>query len=163
MGFVAALVVVAWPGGLGPGLVATGLGGAAATFFALEPIYSFQLRAPSDLVGLGLYAFVGIVISGLNESVRQQKNWFRETLASIGDGVIVTDKQGDVTFLNPVAEELTGWRLADALGPPVEDVFVACKEDGGAAVEKPCRKRLKNRPIEPLAKETPLPSTYGGE
>src|SRR5262249_22488875 len=44
-----------------------------------------------------------------DERLRNEREWFRTTLASIGDGVITTDTQGKVTFLNPVAELLTGW------------------------------------------------------
>ncbi len=45
------------------------------------------------------------------------------TLASIGDAVITTDGDGTVTFLNPVAEKLTGWALEEAVGLDVERVF----------------------------------------
>jgi len=46
----------------------------------------------------------------------EQREWFETTLGSIGDGVIATDIRGRVVFMNPVAEHLTGWRLADARG-----------------------------------------------
>jgi PAS domain S-box-containing protein len=45
-----------------------------------------------------------------------QPEWCRVTLASIGDAVITTDTEGQVTFLNPVAESLTGWTLEEATG-----------------------------------------------
>ncbi|MEY4079059.1 MAG: hypothetical protein RIS80_828, partial [Actinomycetota bacterium] len=45
------------------------------------------------------------------------------TLRSIGDGVLTTDLEGRVTRLNPVAERLTGWSTAAALGRPVEEIF----------------------------------------
>lgn len=50
------------------------------------------------------------------EELRQQSEWLRTTLANIGDGVITTDADGRVTFLNAVAEVLTEWSQADALG-----------------------------------------------
>src|SRR5690606_1157667 len=49
--------------------------------------------------------------------------WLRVTLSSIGDGVITTDDAGRVTFLNPVAQELTGWTQADAAGVSLQEVF----------------------------------------
>ena len=55
--------------------------------------------------------------------LRRQREWFRVTLASIGDAVIATDADARVTFLNPVAEALTGWSSAEAIGQSVEAVF----------------------------------------
>src|SRR5208337_3741631 len=52
----------------------------------------------------------------------EQREFFRVTLASIGDAVITTDTDGNVTFLNPVAEAMTGWKLDDAIGQPLEKV-----------------------------------------
>jgi len=57
--------------------------------------------------------------NGLRES---EKRW-AVTLASIGDAVIATDTGGRITFLNKVAELLTGWSMADAAGKPVQEVF----------------------------------------
>ncbi len=53
--------------------------------------------------------------------VQRQREWLRVTLQSIGDAVITTDAEGRVTSLNPVAEELTGWTMAEALNRPVLD------------------------------------------
>jgi CHASE3 domain sensor protein len=50
------------------------------------------------------------------------------TLRSIGDGVMVTDANGCVISLNPIAEELTGWTMAEAMNHPVEDVFCIFNE-----------------------------------
>ena len=52
------------------------------------------------------------------EALRKQSEWLRITLASIGDAVISTDAEGRVTFMNGVAEALTGWTQAEAVGPP---------------------------------------------
>ena len=52
------------------------------------------------------------------EALRKQSEWLRITLASIGDAVISTDAEGRVTFMNAVAEALTGWPQAEALGQP---------------------------------------------
>jgi PAS domain S-box-containing protein len=55
--------------------------------------------------------------------LRESERRFATTLHSIGEAVIATDSQGRVTFLNPVAEKLTGWSLAEAVGLALEDVF----------------------------------------
>ncbi len=55
--------------------------------------------------------------------LEQQKEWFRVTLTSIGDGVIVTDQEGRVVFMNHEAEKLTGWTAVESLLTPVSSVF----------------------------------------
>jgi PAS domain S-box-containing protein len=57
------------------------------------------------------------------ERLRRSEERFRVTLASIGDGVIATDTQGRVTFMNGVAESLTGWCQQDTLGVALEETF----------------------------------------
>lgn len=55
--------------------------------------------------------------------LEQQKEWFRVTLTSIGDGVIVTDKESRIVFMNHEAEKLTGWTSVEALLNPLATVF----------------------------------------
>jgi len=55
--------------------------------------------------------------------LEQQKEWFRVTLTSIGDGVIVTDKESRIVFMNHEAERLTGWSSVEALLNPLSTVF----------------------------------------
>jgi len=57
------------------------------------------------------------------EQLRRSREWFRVILASIGDAVLTTDTAGTVTFLNPVAAELTEWTVQDAVGRSARDVF----------------------------------------
>ena len=58
-----------------------------------------------------------------------QQEWFQVTLSSVGDGVIATDTSGRVQFINPTAEQLTGWKLAEAIGRPLSEVFVTLNEE----------------------------------
>ena len=63
------------------------------------------------------------------KTVADEKEQLAVTLASIGDGVITTDIEGTIQLLNPVAEELTGWTLADAVGRPLHKIFkVICQD-----------------------------------
>jgi two-component system cell cycle sensor histidine kinase/response regulator CckA len=59
-----------------------------------------------------------------------EHGWLRTVLAGMSDGVIATDRGGCVKYLNPVAEGLTGWALADALGRQIEEVYPLRTEDG---------------------------------
>jgi len=62
------------------------------------------------------------------EALAREKEHLAVTLASIGDGVVVTDTTGTITFINRVAETLTGWARADALGQKLDDVFKLADE-----------------------------------
>jgi diguanylate cyclase (GGDEF)-like protein/PAS domain S-box-containing protein len=57
------------------------------------------------------------------EELHKEKERAHVTLGSIGDGVITTDTGGDIEYMNTVAEESTGWKLEDARGKPIMDVF----------------------------------------
>ena len=57
-----------------------------------------------------------------DEALHEQQEWLRLTLSSIGDGVITIDNKGGVTFLNPVAQSLTGWTQEDAAGKSLDTV-----------------------------------------
>ena len=57
------------------------------------------------------------------EVLRKQSEWLRVTLSSIGDGVISTDAEGRVSFMNGVAEALTGWTRNEAMGQALDAVF----------------------------------------
>ena len=61
--------------------------------------------------------------SARSVELQQQKDLLNVTLSSIGDCVLVTDKESRITFMNPVAEEITGWKLKEAIGRPTTEVF----------------------------------------
>jgi PAS domain S-box-containing protein len=97
------------------------------------------------------------------ENLEQQKQWFEVTLASIGDGVITTNTEGRVTFLNPVAEALTGWTNAEAHSQPLENVFRIVNEDTLETVENPALRAMEEGVIFGLANHTRLISKSGKE
>jgi PAS domain S-box-containing protein len=66
--------------------------------------------------------------------------WFQITLSCIGDGVIASDREGRVKYLNPVAEKLTGWTLTDAVGEEIERVFHIVHEKTKTPFQQPVRK-----------------------
>ena len=82
------------------------------------------------------------------EALFREKESAQITLQSIGDGVITTDANSVIDYINPVAEELTGWRLEDAMGRPVEEVFRAFHEETCEPLENPLTVAIRRvRPI----------------
>ncbi|MGA2616098.1 MAG: PAS domain S-box protein [Thermoguttaceae bacterium] len=98
----------------------------------------------------------------------EQDRWrveeeIRATFYSIGDGVISTDAAGRVTRMNPVAEQLTGWSEAEALGRPSEQVFRVVNEDTRAKVDDPVGRVLREGTVLNLANHTLLIARDGTE
>jgi PAS domain S-box-containing protein len=86
-----------------------------------------------------------------NQELQQQREWFQVTLSSIGDAVITTDALGAVTFLNPIAEAMTGWTSAEAAGVPLSNIFSIIDEFTGVAVEHPVKTVLREGRIVRIA------------
>ena len=89
-------------------------------------------------------------------ALAEQRERFRVTLASIGDGVITTDRATHVTFMNPIAEALTGWSAREARGKPLDEVFRIINEDSRLPVSNPCDKVLRTGAVVGLANHTAL-------
>ena len=97
------------------------------------------------------------------EELHRQREWLSVTLASIGDAVIATDTGGRVTFMNPVAEALTGWKLTEAWQKPVRNVFHIINEDTRHEVENPVARVLQEGVTIGLANHTLLVRKDGTE
>ncbi len=91
------------------------------------------------------------------------REWFRVTLNSIGDGVIATDTAGQVTYLNPIAEGLTGWARGEAAGHAITEVFDIVNQETRQVVENPASRVLREGVIVGLANHTVLLSRNGLE
>src|SRR5437763_1264293 len=144
-------------GGLRPGLLATVLGAVGVTYFLLTPTFSLADYGLVDAFGLTLYLVTGVVISALNESLHRSRRRVtaaavklraadarsRVTLTSIGDAVIVADLNGRVTFINPVAEALTGWAADQAVGQPLDVVLPLFHERNQQPAESPLDRVLR--------------------
>ncbi len=96
-----------------------------------------------------------------DKEVRDQKEWFRVTLSSIGDAVITTDTNNTVTFMNPVAEDITGYSSEEAIGRPISHVFRIFNEITMAPAEIPVDRVLKEGFIIGLANHTGLVTKNG--
>jgi len=101
-------------------------------------------------------------MSGLHPDL-DSREWLRVTLSSIGDAVITTDREGRCTFLNPVAEKLTGWTSAEAAGVELTRVFHIVHQESREEVENPALRSLREGVIVGLANHTLLLARDGTE
>ncbi len=82
------------------------------------------------------------------EALFREKESAQITLRSIGDGVITTDDHNNVEYINPIAEELTGWKVDDASGRPVDEIFRGFHEETCEPLENPLAVAIRrNRSI----------------
>jgi len=96
-------------------------------------------------------------------ALAESRELLRVTLHSIGDAVITTDAQAHVTWLNPVAETLTGWSVDEAVGRPIGEVLQLLSEDTRHRVINPVETALAERRIVGLAHNTVLVARHGRE
>ena len=98
-----------------------------------------------------------------DEALHFQPEWCRAILASIGDAVITIDINGGVTFLNPVAQSLTGWTQDEAAGQPLDSVFRIINEESRQPVENPTIRAMREGVVIGLANHTLLIAKDGKE
>ncbi len=80
----------------------------------------------------------------IEQQLREREQWLATTLKSIGDGVITTDPQGLITFMNPVAEAILGWKQEEVLGKDLSQVFQTIHETTREAIANPVKLALQN-------------------
>jgi PAS domain S-box-containing protein len=125
------------------------------------------VTAAAGLVMVG--AFVWLLNRSLSARhkaaavIHEQRELFRTTLASIGDAVITTDTRGRVTFLNPVAQTLTGWKQEEAMDRPLLSVFNIVDEQTRQPAEDPASRALEKGAVIGLANHTLLIARDGSE
>jgi two-component system cell cycle sensor histidine kinase/response regulator CckA len=98
-----------------------------------------------------------------DSQLRKMEQWLAATLRSIGDGVLTTDEQARVTFLNPVAERLTGWKLMEAAGRTSAEVLSLVHRDTGEPVADPAQQAIAGSTLVTMPAHTALRSRYGRE
>jgi PAS domain S-box-containing protein len=97
------------------------------------------------------------------EALAAEKERLAVTLGSIGDGVIATDVEGRVIFINRTAEELSGWFQEEAIGQPLSEVFRIVHEKSRSHCENPVQKVLATGNVVALANHTVLIAKDGKE
>lgn len=102
--------------------------------YLTKPFQPRELRAAIE---------VALFKSGLEQQLRESEQWFAATLRCVGDGVVATNAEGRVRFLNPAAETLLGWSAGQALGRDVAEVVVLKDSHTGKPIECPARRALR--------------------
>src|SRR5436190_22065118 len=123
MFFFPSVVVAAAFGGWRAAVLAIVLASLATRWSFFEPLHSFSLPPGQAIAGLLTFVPVSLLMIGFIEGLHRERELLAVTLRSIGDAVVVTDARGCVTFLNPEAERLTGWKISDAKGKALSGVF----------------------------------------
>jgi PAS domain S-box-containing protein len=128
-------------------------------------IASIYLASVLATIGLALLAYHILREMSLREKhareIHAREEWFRVTLTSIGDAVIVTDESGRVAFMNPVAESLIGTRFARVKGRDISDVLAIFNEFTGAVSQDPVKKVMQEGKVVGLANHTVLKHADG--
>src|SRR5664279_1535743 len=160
--FLLFLVVVwlsAWYYGLIVGLVASGASALALLVFFFAGVTGFWQA------GARLGSFLGIagMIIWMTAEWRESRRVLASTLAGIGDAVLATDEHGRITFLNPVAEALTGWSGLEVRKKAVADVLRLGDERTRQAIDDPLLRALRERAMVATGEHIALISRSGAE
>jgi len=165
-----AVAAAVWLGGYRVAIPVALLGYAACLYLFIPPRGHLDLSLEADRVGLVAYLFTCTLIIVFGEAARvaqrrahERHEVFRVTIRSIGDAVITTDIEGQITSINGVAESLTGWSYGDALGQPLDRVFHIINEVTRQPVENPATRALRDGVVVGLANHTVLIKKDGTE
>ena len=123
-----------------------------------RPVEWFPDGQPSRIVGTDTDI---TSLKAVEAALAEEKERLRVTLQSIGDGVISTDGNGRVAFLNPIAEQMTGWSSVEAVGRRVEEVFVVVSEATGEPVADPVGEALQRQQLYYLNEDAVLVGRSG--
>jgi PAS domain S-box-containing protein len=119
------------------------------------------VQAMNDFTHHGVRVIAEAYLERKESELQAREDDLSTTLDSIGDAVVVTDADGRVVRMNPVAERLTGFGIADCRGGPLADVFRIEHEATGDVVESPVRRVLQEGVVVGLANHTVLVARDG--
>ena len=122
--------------------------------YILKP---FQEKELHTTIEIALYKH------GMERKLRESEQWLSTTLRSIGDAVITTDAEGYITFMNPIAQSLTGWKQEEAISKPLADVFKIIGEKTGETVENPVARVIEEGNVVGLGNHTLLVTKDGAK
>ncbi|HXD32700.1 MAG TPA: ATP-binding protein [Pyrinomonadaceae bacterium] len=161
---IIAMIASAWYLGLGPGLLLAIILELTLDYFT-RPSLNFRSGV---IIFNRMVLFTSVVWFASSrrtaqQRLQQQTESLRVTLASIGDAVIATNIDGLITFVNPVAEQITGWTTAEAATKPIHEVFKIINEESRARVNNPFETIKEKGQIVGLANHTVLITRDGRE
>ncbi len=122
--------------------------------YLIKPFSERELRITIEIA---LYKYE------IQQKLVNNEQWLTTILHSVGDGVITTDINQQITYLNPVAEQLTGWTFVEAIGQPIADVLKIVNETTRQSVANPVAKAIKTGEITSLDPNTLLIRQDGQE
>jgi two-component system cell cycle sensor histidine kinase/response regulator CckA len=143
--FLFAVFASAWYYGHVGGFSATALSTVALGVLLVELREPWYVSGPNLAALLLSFVAISMVATALVSGFHTSRSMLSATLSSIADGVVATDRDERVTFLNPVAEALTGWRRAEALGRPLGDVLQVIEEGSREPAGSPARDAIRTR------------------
>ena len=158
-----AVLATALRGGMTAGLTCGAVTLALANYYIVPPPNEFNIPTRREAYELCVFALTAAAISVIAAQGRRLRLTLEATLASIGDAVMVTDNQGRVTFLNGVAEQLTGWTLREARGIPAASVFNVIHEDTREPASSPVLRVLRDNVVVGVGDHTLLIARNGTE
>ncbi|NEP02251.1 MAG: PAS domain S-box protein [Symploca sp. SIO2E9] len=120
-------------------------------------IKPFEIRELCSAIEIALYKHAQ------EEQLKSREQWLATTLRSIGDAVITTNQEGSVTFMNPVAQNLTGWNSEHAQGKELSEVFRIIDERTREVVDNPAVRALVSGRSVDLGNHTLLINRDGRE
>jgi PAS domain S-box-containing protein len=103
--------------------------------YIVKPFQDQTLRSAIEM---------GIYKHRMEGRLKRSEQWLATILRSIGDGIIATDAQGLITYINPVAEALTGWEQKEALGRELLEVFRVREETPTTTANNIVRRVIHN-------------------
>ena len=122
--------------------------------YVLKP---FEERELVSTIEMALYKHV------IEQKLKNNERWLATTLKSIGDGVIATDTEGRIIFMNPIAEQLTGWEQDQAMDKSLESIFCVIDEETKMPLQNSDDQVIHRGTIERIPAETILLSKDGVE
>ncbi|MFQ5824811.1 MAG: sigma 54-interacting transcriptional regulator [bacterium] len=122
--------------------------------YVLKPIEARELHATIEIA---LYKH------RMEKQLKSGKQWFANTIKSIGDAVIATDANGSIKFMNPVSEKLTGWKQKEVFGKRLTEVFNLINEETREVIEEPATKAMQEGIVVGLEEHTLLIAKDGTE